>query len=174
MNDQALKVLHERRSIRKFKPRQIADDALSAVLEAGTYAPSAMGKQSAIIVAVQNKDDIAQLSKMNAAIMKANIDPYYGAPTVLLVFADRSASCPVEDGCAVMTYLLTAAAAAGLGACWVNREKQMFDSEEGKALLRKWGINGDYVGVAGCALGYMEGAAPSPAPRKIQYITLVR
>ncbi len=175
MTNETLRVLKSRRSIRKFKPQQITDEELNAVLEAGTYAPTGKGTQSPIIIAVQNKDDIALLSKMNAAIMGVTSDPYYGAPTILLVLTDRSRSTtPVEDGCAVITYLTVAAASLGLGTCWINRERQMFDSEEGKALLQKWGISGDYLGVAAASLGYPEGPAREPAPRKQDYITRVK
>ena len=174
MNTDMLNVLKERRSIRRFKPEQIRDDELAAVLEAATFAPSAMGRQPCVIVAVQNKEDIAQLSTMNAEVMGKSIDPYYGAPTIVLVFSAASGVMPVEDGCAVMTYLLAAAAAAGLGACWINRERQMFDSPEGKALLKKWGLTGDYVGIAGCSLGYIDGKSPDPAPRKDGYTLRIR
>lgn len=174
MNTEALTVLQERRSIRKFKPLQITDAELEAVLKAGTYAPSGKGRQPCIIIAVQNKDDIAQLSTMNAAIWGKNLDPYYGAPTILLVLSNTNCDTPVEDGCAVITYLLAAAHAAGLGACWINRERQMFDSEEGKALLKKWGVVGDYIGIAGCSLGYIEGGNPEPAARKEGYIVRVK
>lgn len=174
MNKGVLKALKERRSTRKFKPEQISDEELNAVLEAGIYAPSGRGKQACIVIAVQNKDDIAQLSKMNAAIMGQDGEPYYGAPTILLVLCDASSPTIVENGGAVQTYLLAAAHAAGLGSCWIHRERQMFDSPEGKALLKKWGVNGDYVGVAGCAVGYIDGEAPDPAPRKEGYIIRVK
>ncbi len=174
MNSGALKLLHERRSIRKFKPQQIRDEELQAVLEAGTYAPNGMGKQPCIIIAVQNKEDINLLKKMNAGAMGKDTDPYYGAPTILLVLCDIVSPTPVESGSAVITYLLAAAHAAGLGGCWIHRERQMFDSLDGKALLKKWGVRGEYVGVAGCALGYIEGENPDPAPRKEGYIIHVK
>lgn len=174
MNTEALTVLKERRSIRKFKPQQITDAELEAVLDAGTYAPSGKGRQPCVIVAVQNTDDIARLSRMNAAVWGRDIDPYYGAPTILLVLSSTASDTPVEDGCAVITYLLAAAHAAGLGACWINRERQMFDSEEGKALLKKWGVLGDYTGIAGCSLGYIEGDNPKPAARKEGCIVRVK
>ena len=174
MNTSTLTSLKERRSIRKFKPQQIRDEELNAVLETGTYAPNGMGKQPCIIIAVQNKEDIALLSKMNAAVMGKDFDPYYGAPTILLVLCDISSPTPVESGSAVITYLLAAAHAAGLGGCWIHRQKQVFDSPEGKALLKKWGVNGEYVGIAGCALGYLDGENPVAAPRKEGYIIRVK
>lgn len=174
MNTEALKVLRERRSVRKYKPEQITDTELSAVLEAGTYAPSAKNKQAATIIAVQNKEDIAVLRKLNAEALGNDIDPYYASPTILLVLADPSVPTYVEDGSAVITYLLVAAHAAGLGACWINRERQMFETAEGKALLKKWGVAENLVGVAGCSLGYIEGENPKPHPRKENYIFRVK
>lgn len=173
MNTEALTVLRERRSIRKYKPEQITDAELNAVLEAGTYAPSAKNKQAATIVAVRNKEDLAVLRKMNAEILGIDKDPYYGAPTILLVLADPEVPTYREDGSAVMTYLLAAAHAAGLGACWINREKQMFEAAEGKALLKKWGLSESLVGVAGCSLGYIDGENPKPLTRKEGYIVRV-
>ncbi|MDL2271595.1 nitroreductase [Desulfovibrio sp. OttesenSCG-928-I05] len=173
MNTEALKALKERRSIRTFKPEQVREEDLAPVLEAATYAPNGKGQQPCIIIAVQNPDDVNTLRKMNAAVMGTNTDPYYGAPTILLVLCDTSSATPAESGSAVMTYLVTAAHAAGLGTCWIHREKQMFDSPEGKALLKKWGVSGEYVGVAGCALGYIDGEAPKAAPRKENYVIRV-
>ena len=174
MTNETLRVLKERRSIRKFKPQQITDAELEAVLEAGIYAPSGKAKQSCTIIAVQNKDDVAQLSKMNSAILGIQTDPYYGAPTILLVLSNTETQTPVEDGSAVTTYLTVAAAALGLGTCWVNRERQMFESAEGKALLQKWGVAGEYTGIAACSLGYPEGGIPAPAPRKEGRIVRVK
>jgi nitroreductase len=173
MND-TMSVLKSRRSIRAFQETQISDAELEAVLEAGTYAPSGKGKQPCIIIAVQNKEDLAALRRMNAAFWGVDKDPYYGAPTVLLILVDASSTTPVEDGSAVATYLLVAAEAAGLSACWINRERQMFDTPEGKALLRKWGISGEYAGVAGCSLGYAGGEKPAPHPRKAGYTHIIR
>lgn len=174
MIKEALTVLKERRSIRKFKPQQITDEELNAVLEAGTYAPTGKNKQPVVIVAVQNKDDIAQLSRMNATIMGAGIDPYYGAPTILIVLCKPESSTPVEDGSAVTTYLLTAAQAVGLGGCWINRERQMFESDEGKALLQKWGLTGEYIGISACSIGYIEGENPKAPARKEGLIVRVK
>ena len=175
MNTEALKLLKERRSCRSYKPEQITDAELDAVLEAGTYAPAAGGKQSAIIVAVQNPETIAQLRKMNAEIMgNPDSDPFYGAPTVLVVLAEKDFPVGIYDGCCVMDNLLNAAEAAGLGSCWIHRAREEFESAEGKALLAKWGIEGDYVGIGHCILGYREGDRPAPAPRKENYVYYVR
>lgn len=174
MNTEALKVLRERRSIRKYKAEQITDQELDAVLEAGTYAPSGKNSQPCIIVAVQNKDDLATLRKLNAKVWGRDVDPYYASPTILIVLADSSVPTYQQDGCAVTTYLLAAAHAAGLGSCWINRERQMFEMEEGKALLKKWGIPEGYVGISGCSLGYIDGENPQAAPRKAKAIVRVK
>lgn len=174
MIKEALTVLKERRSIRKFKPQQIADEELNAVLEAGAFAPTGKNKQPVVVVAVQNKEDIAQLTRMNAAVLGVDTDPYYGAPTILIVLCKPESSTPVEDGSAVTTYLLTAAHAVGLGGCWINRERQMFESDEGRALLRKWGLTGEYTGISACAIGYIEGANPKAPARKEGLVVRVK
>ena len=148
-------------------------EALNAVLEAGTYAASAMGRQSAKIVVVQDAAARAQLTRMNAAVMGRDTDPMYGAPTILVVLADAHAANAVPDGSLVMGNLMLAAASLGLGSCWINRAKEEFETEEGKALLRQWGIEGDWVGIGHCILGY-SAADPKPAaPRKPDYIVKV-
>ena len=175
MNNEALKVFRERRSCRSYRPEQITDAELDAVLEAGTYAPSAGGRQSAIIVAVQNPETIERLRGMNAEIMgNPESDPFYGAPTVLIVLAEKGSPVGVYDGCCVMDNLLNAAEAAGLGACWIHRAREEFERDEGRELLRQWGVEGEYEGVGHVALGYREGAKPEAAPRKAGYLYRVK
>ena len=170
MTNETLQTIRSRRSCRAYEPRQITDAELDAVLEAGTYAASAMGRQSAKIVVVQDAATRAQLTRMNAAVMGADSDPMYGAPTILVVLADAHANCAVQDGSLVMGNLMNAAAAIGLGSCWINRAKEEFETEEGKALLKKWGIEGDYIGVGHCILGYPAEEPRPAAPRKPDYI----
>ena len=110
---------------------------------------------------------------MNAAIMGKDCDPMYGAPTILVVLADANAKCAVQDGSLVMGNLMLAAASLGLGSCWINRAKEEFESEEGKALLKKWGIEGEWIGVGHCTLGYPAGDPQPAAPRKSDYILKV-
>ena len=173
MTNETLQTIRNRRSCRAYEPRQITDAELDAVLEAGTYAASAMGRQSAKIVVVQDAATRAQLTRMNAAVMGADSDPMYGAPTILVVLADAHANCAVQDGSLVMGNLMLAAASLGLSSCWINRAREEFDSAEGKALLKKWGIEGDWIGVGHCILGY-PAAEPKPAaPRKPDYIVRV-
>ena len=170
MTNETLETIKSRRSCRAYKPEQITDEELNAVLEAGTYAASAMGRQSAKIVVVQDAATRAQLTRMNAAVMGKDTDPMYGAPTILVVLADANARCGVQDGSLVMGNLMNAAAAIGLGSCWINRAKEEFETEEGKALLKKWGIEGDYIGVGHCILGYPAEEPRPAAPRKPDYI----
>ena len=173
INEVMLKGLLERRSVRSFKPDQITDDELQAVLEAGMYAPTAKGKQSPIIVAVQNPEEVAAVTALNAKFTE-NPNPYYGAPTILLVLVPLGAYLGTRDGSAVLTNLCNGAHAAGLGSCWINRPQFMFETNEGRALLRRWGIEGDWVGVGSVALGYADGPAPKPIPRKENYCIIVR
>ena len=170
-----LEDLKNRRSCRSYQPRQITEEELQQGLEAGTYAPTGRGAQAPIIVVVQDKETIAALSRQNAAIMgNPEADPFYGAPTVLIVLADKSRPTYLYDGSCVMDNLLNAAQAVGLGACWIHRAKEEFESEEGKALLKQWGIQGDYEGIGHCVLGYRADAIPAPAPRKENYVYYVR
>ena len=157
-----LENLKERRSIRKYKPEQVCDDHLDAVLEAGLYAASGMNTQNTIMVAVRDKETRDQLSRMNAEVMGTTSDPFYGAPCVVVVLVEPERYTAVEDGSLVMGNLMQAAYDIGLGSCWIHRARQMFESEEGKALLRKWGLREDLIGVGNCILGY---ADENPAPK---------
>ena len=169
MKTEALDVLKNRRSIRNFKLAQISAHELDAVLEAGTYAPTGGGKQGFVIVAAQDPATVAQLNEMNAKVMNADplqARPYHGAPTVLLVLATEASVTPVEDCSAIACNLVNAAYAVGLGSCWIHRSKEMFESPEGKELLKKWGLPENLKGVAAVALGYADGPHPDAAPRK--------
>lgn len=153
-------LLKTRRSVRKYRPEQVPD----ALLEAGLYAPSAMNNQKPVMVAVRDKATRDQLSAMNAAVMGTDRDPFYGAPCVIVVLADPTYPTWVEDGSLVLGNLLNAAHAVELGSCWINRAREMFDTEEGKALLRQWGIPEHYRGIGCCILGYAD-EAPAPKER---------
>ena len=171
--NETLNNLKTRRSIRSYLPKQVEKDLLDQVLEAGTYAPTGGGQQVPVIVAVQNPATVKQLSKMNAKVIGNDSDPFYGAPSVLVVLAERTRRTYLLDGASVMTTLVNAAHAVGLGSCWIHRAKEMFESEEGKALLAKWGLSGDYEGIGNVIVGYPAGPAQQPAPRKANYIIRV-
>ena len=165
-----LQAIESRRSVRRFKPDMVPAELLDQVLQAGTYAATGMGRQSPIILAVTDPKVRDQLSRMNAAIMGSDKDPFYGAPVVLVVLADKSRPTCVYDGSLVMGNLMLAAHSLGLGSCWIHRAKEEFESPEGKALLASLGIQGDYEGIGHCILGYPEGELPQPAPRKENWI----
>ena len=173
MND-VLETIKSRRSIRKYKSDMVPQDKLEKIIEAGTYAATGMGKQSPIIVAVTNKELRDKLSAMNAKIMGVNSDPFYGAPVVLIVLADKNRPTYVYDGSLVMGNLMLEAEAQGVGSCWIHRAKEEFESEEGKEILKSLGIEGDYEGIGHCVLGYADGAAPKAAPRKDSYVYYVK
>lgn len=170
--NQALQNLLTRRSTRKYKPDAIPADVLDTILEAGTYAATGMGKQAPIIVAVTNKELRDRLSAMNAKVMgrEDGFDPFYGAPVVLVVLADKRIGTCVYDGSLVMGNLMLAAHACGVGSCWIHRAKEEFESPEGKELLASLGIEGDYEGIGHCVLGYTDGELPAAQPRKENYI----
>ncbi len=164
--------LINRRSIRKYKDAQISREELDIVLQAGICAPTGKNLQSPIMIAVQDKETIKQLSRINAQIMGVSSDPFYGAPTVVVVLARAESPHAVQDGSLVLGNLMNAAHAIGLGSCWINRAKETFETEEGKELLKKWGIEGEYAGIGNCILGYPD-EAPSMKPRKENYIYYV-
>ena len=166
-------LLKSRRSIRRYKPEQVSEDLLDAVLEAGLYAASGMNTQNTVMVAVRDKETRDQLSRMNAAVMGVDSDPFYGAPCVVVVLVDPERYTWVEDGSLVMGNLMQAACEAGLGSCWIHRAKQTFETEEGKEILRSLGIEGDYEGIGHCVLGYPDCELPQAAPRKENYVYYV-
>lgn len=172
--NQVIECLKERRSCRSFLPEQVPEDKLQAILEAGMYAATGKGKQAAKIVVVQNPEDIATLEHMNAEILGApDAHPFFGAPTVCVVLTDPNNYTGVEDASLVMGNLMNAAHSLGIGSCWIHRARQEFDSPEGKALLKKWGVEGEYVGVGHCILGIPDGPCKPAAPRKADYVTRV-
>lgn len=167
---ETLTTLKTRRSCRAYKPELIEEEKLNAIIEAGTYAATGMGKQSPIIIAVTDKEVRDRLSKLNAAVLGADIDPFYGAPEVLVVLANKSLPTYIYDGSLVMGNLMNAAADLGVASCWIHRAKEVFSGEEGKAILKDLGIEGDYEGIGNLVLGYAAGPAADPAPRKADYV----
>ena len=181
MNNVVLKALKTRRSVRSYKKEQIKDEELKAVLEAGTFAPNGMGFQDSWIVAVQNPEIREELVKMNAKILGTTSDPYYGAPTIVLVFGSDPEKWrnSIQDGSLVLGNMMNAAYAIGLGSCWINREMEMFATEEGKALMRKMGIPEELIqkgltGIGALALGYPEGEPRPAKPRKENYYRIIK
>ena len=174
MENETLATLKGRCSIRKYKSEQITNAQLDAILEAGTYAPTGMNSQSPLIAVVQDKDTVAKLSRMNAEIMGSHGDPFYGAPTVLIVFSDSNVPTYVENGSLVMGNLMNAAYSVGVDSCWIHRAREMFETEEGKAMKKAWGIADSMKGIGNCILGYRDGEPGERKPRKEGYIVYVK
>ena len=165
-----LTTLKTRRSCRAYKPDHVEEDKLNAIIEAGTYAATGMGKQSPIILVIKDQAVRDQLTKLNAAAMGMDIDPFYGAPELLVVLANKAIPTYVYDGSLVMGNMMNAAADLGVASCWVHRAKEEFESEEGKAILKKLGIEGNYEGIGNLILGYAAKPAGNAAPRKADYV----
>lgn len=174
METDFLKIIETRRSCRKYKKEQVKDSELKAVLEAGTYAPTSRGMQSPYIVAVQNEAVLRKLAGMNAKVMGSTSNPYYDAPTYVLVFASLDSHNPVQDGSCVLENMMLATHAIGLASCWIHREREMFETPEGKELIREWGLPENIIGVGALALGYADGDLPKPKPRKEGYYRIVK
>jgi len=162
-----------RRSIRKYKSDMLPREVIEKIAEAGTYAPTGKNQQSPIILAVTNKALRDRMSELNAQVLGSDGDPFYGAPVVLVVLAERSNSNHVYDGALVMGNLMLAAHAMGIGSCWINRAREVYDSDEGKAILAELGVEGDYEGIGNCILGYADCEEPKARPRKENYVRFV-
>lgn len=157
-----------RRSIRKFKPDMPEQGNLEKIMEAGIYAANGYGQQSSMVVAVTNRELRDRLSDLNRRLRDRpdGYDPFYGAPVVLLVLSDSSSRFKVEDGSLTAGNMMLAAHSLGLGSCWIHRADEVFASEDGKAILREIGIDGEWEGIAQCLIGYVDGSEPEAAPRK--------
>ena len=170
---ETLTTLKTRRSCRAYKPEHVEDEKLKAIVEARTYAATGMGKQSPIILVIKDQEVYNTLKKLNAAAIGMDIDPFYGAPDLLVVLANKDIPTYIYDGSLVMGNLMNAAADLGVASCWIHRAKEEFESEEGKAILKKLGIEGNYEGIANLILGYAEKPAAAAAPRKADYVYYV-
>ena len=175
MND-VLQVMENRRSCRNFKNDPVNKEDIDKIIRAGTFAPSGMNKQSSIIIAVTNKELRDQLMEENRKIggWSEGFDPFYGAPVILIVLADKNIRTHLYDGSLVMGNMLNAAASLGLGSIWIHRAKEEFESDFGKAILKKLGISGDYEGIGHCAIGYMADKPAAAPPRKSDYVHYIK
>jgi len=173
--NEVIKNILTRRSIRQYEDSQVPDELLDEVLLAGTYAASGRGLQAPIILVIQDKEVIKELSKINAEIFGRDTDPFFGAPTVLMVLTDRSRSTGVEDASLVLGNMMLAAHSVGLGTCWVHRAREQMDYEYVKNMLIKVGIDPNkYVGVGHLSLGYPKAVPKKAAPRKKDYIYKIK
>ena len=172
MSNPILECIKQRRSIKKYKSTPVPSEMIDKIVEAGTYAPTGRNMQTPVILAVTNKSMRDRLSRLNADILGTAADPFYNAPCVLVVLAERSVlpSTYLNDGSLVMGNMMLAAHSLGLGSCWIHRAKEMFESEEGREILRELGIEGDLVGIGNCIVGYPDGEYPATRPRKENYV----
>lgn len=159
-----------RRSIRKFKSDMVPKETIEKIIEAGTYAATGMNRQSPVMIVVTNKELRDRLSALNAKIMGTDTDPFYNAPVVIIVLANKEMPTYIYDGSLVMGNLMNAAHAYGISSCWIHRAKEEFETEEGRKLLESLGIEGDYEGIGHCILGYADCDEPAPSPRKENYV----
>ena len=171
----ALEQILHRRSIRRFKAELPTREEIEKITEAGTYAPSGRGLQSGLILAITNKELRDRISAMNNVVWggEEGFDPFYGAPAILVVLGKKDSAHKVYDGSLIMGNMMLAADALGLGTCWIHRAKEVFETEEGKQILRDLGITEEYEGIGNLALGYPEGKHPEPRPRKENYVYIV-
>lgn len=172
MENKVLENIKTRRSVRKYLHKVVPIELMDKVLEAGTYAPSGMNHQSSTIVVINNKKTRDELSKLNASFLDTRVDPYYGAPQIIIVLANPKSSTYVEDGSVVLMNMMLAAHSLGLATVWVHREREMFASLKGKELLKSWGLDTSLVGVGSLAIGY-PAEIPNPHPRKEHYIVKI-
>lgn len=174
MDNEVLKAIRERRSIRRFQEKQISDDELKSVLDAGTWAATGHGTQDPWIVAVQNPQLMQRLSAVNAEIMGITSNPYYDAPTIVLVFASADNYNRERDASLVLGNMMLAAHSIGLASCWINRVDKMFKRDELKALLKEWGLPDGLVGVGSLALGYAASQPRTVKERKTDYYRVIK
>lgn len=162
--NQTLLTLKSRCSTKKYSDRQVPDDVLDAILDAGLYAPSGLNNQKVIMVAIRDQKTRDTLARLNTQIRGVSSDTFYGAPCVIVVLSDPERDTWVEDGSLVLGNLMNAATALGVGSCWIHRARETFDMPEGKALLRQWGLPETLRGIGNCILGYPAGE-PAKKPR---------
>lgn len=174
MDNEVLKNIKERRSVRRFKKEQLSDEDLHTVLEAGTWAPTGMGTQAPFIVAIQDEAQKTTLSKINAVIMGTKSDPFYGAPTQIYVFAPNDNANNVKDGSLILGTMMLAAHSIGLGSCWINRVDKMVAYPEMQQLMKAWGLPDGLMGVGSLAIGYPDGTPHAPKPRKEGYFRVIK
>ncbi len=158
-------VIRNRRSVRKYTEEKVSQDKVDEIIEAGLWAASGMGKQAPVILQVDDRETRDQIAKLNAAVMGRDMDPFYGAPQVLIVLADRSVPTYLYDGALTMGNMMLKAYDLGVSSCWIHRAKEVFNTEEGKAILARAGIEGDYEGIGNLIIGYCDGELPPARER---------
>ncbi len=163
--NETIKTLTTRRSIRSYSDRPIEKEKIEQILQAGLYAPTGRNTRDTLFLVVTNKELRDKISKLNGAVMGIESDPFYNAPAVIIVFADRTKHTYLEDGSIAMCNLLNAAFSLGVDSCWIHRAREVFESEEGRKIATELGVPSDYIGIGNCILGYRDCELPTPAER---------
>ena len=166
MSEKVFENIKTRRSVKRYKPDPVPMELIEKVVDAGTFAATGRNRQAPIILVITNKETRDKISAQNAAILGATGDPFYGAPVILIVLADKTVNTRVYDGSLVLGNMMNAAHSLGLGSCWIHRAKEEFQAEYGKNLLKTLGIEGEWEGIGHCLLGYADGPLPEARPRK--------
>ncbi len=163
--NETLTTLTSRRSVRSYKYQQVPKEIINQIVESGRFAPTGMNSRDTLFLVVTDKETRDKMSLMNAKVLGSDKDPFYGAPCVIVVFADRTRRTYLEDGSVAMANLMNAAYSLGVDSCWIHRAKEVFETEEGRELARSLGVPDDYIGIGNCILGYGDCELPKPAER---------
>ena len=174
--NEVIKTMEERRSVRRFKTELPKEEDIAQIIEAGLYAASGRGRQATLTIAVTNKALRDRISESNRKIggWEEGFDPFYGAPAILIVRADKSCNTYSDDGSLVMGNMMLAAHSLGLGSIWIHRAKEEFELPEWKQLLSDLGVSGEWEGIGHCAVGYADCDLPKAAERKDGRVIWVR
>ncbi|MBQ3110715.1 MAG: nitroreductase [Clostridia bacterium] len=164
--NEIINAMIERRSCKSFKSDMLPKETIDEIITAGLWAANGRALQTPVIIAVTDKETRDKLSELNAAVMGANSDPFYNAPVVLIVLAPKEHPNRVYDGSLVMGNLMLAAHSMGVGSCWIHRAKEVMATEEGKAILKAAGLEGEWEGIGNCVIGYPDGPLKEAQKRK--------
>lgn len=169
--NETVKNLVTRNSCRKYKNEHITRQELEEILAAGLNAPSGRNRQTVRFVAVQNDATVDLLSRLNAAVMGTNADPFYGARDVVIVLAKKEGTY-LYDGSLAMGNLLNAAWSMGIDSCWIHRAKEVFESDRGRELLASWGLTENLEGIGFCILGHAQESKPKVSinPDRVYFV----
>jgi len=141
-----LEAIRDRRSIRRYHRKDVPDEKLMQVLEAGRWAPSAHNSQPRKFIVVKNEKvrrELAQIATYGSFLAEA--------PVAIAVVIDPSSSNhPVEDGAAATQNMLLAAHAIGLGSCWIGAYGSGYEDRARQIL----GVSGDKRLLSLISLGY--------------------
>lgn len=172
--NETIKTILSRRSVRSYQPKQITDEELNIILKAGTYAPSAMNQQSSHFTVIQNEELMKELVALGKEVREQDTNPFYDAPTVVLVFAKKDNIAPVQDASLAIQNMFLASASLNIGSCWINCVNRIFSTDKGKEFQRRIGVSEEYMSVGSCILGYPEGNIKEAAPRKEDFINIIK